>query len=460
MNGADEPGFSFTAARDAIVRRFGGGLLGAVWMVAAGAAATRVAAMFKDLVVANRFGTGDALDAFLIAFALAVFLAGTFRSAFYTAFVPRFLEAGARRGPDGAGEFLQRALLYPLALLVALAGGLALFARPLAAVVAGAFPPDKRELTRQLIVALAPFVVLDGAAGIYSATLNARGRFVTAAMVATFPPLVTLVVVASLSGTFGVYTLVLGAVLGAALEAMASAVLVRREGMRVLPALARPGQDGLDLLKAFAILAGGGVLMSANTVVDQAMAATAGGGSVASLGFGAKIPAAVLGLLGLAIGTTMLPHYAAFVAGRRWAEMAAALRRHAVRVGTAGAVAAVLLAVASRPLIRLLFEHGSFGSADTARVATIQSLYALQIPGVLVGIVAARFLNALGRDRWILAVSGLNFVLNFVGDWVLLRVFGVPGIALSTALFYGVAAAILLVLCRRAMREKLRAQTP
>lgn len=460
MSDLDEPGFSFIAARDAIVRRFGGGLLGAVWMVAAGAAATRVAAMFKDLVVANRFGTGDALDAFLIAFALAVFLAGSFRSAFYSAFVPRFLEAGATRGPDGASVFLQRALVYPLGLLVAIAAVLALCAKPIVEVVAGAFPPDKRELTRQLIVALSPFVVLDGVAGIYSAALNARGRFVPAAMVATFPPLMTLVVVASLSGTFGVYTLVGGAVVGAALEALAAAVLVRREGIRVLPVLVRPGSEGLAVFKAFAILAGGGVLMSANTVVDQAMAATAGGGSVAALGFAAKIPAAVLGLAGLALSTTMLPHYAGLVAGRRWDEMAAALRRHALLVAGAGAGAALMLALVSRPLVRLLFEHGSFGPADTARVATIQSLYALQIPGFLVGIVAARFLNALGRDRWIFAVSVLNFVLNFAGDWVLLRWMGVPGIALSTSLFYCVASTILIVLCHRAIREKAALQTP
>jgi putative peptidoglycan lipid II flippase len=460
LSEAEQTGYSFTAVRDAIVRRFGGGLLGAVWMVATGAAAVRVAAAIKDLVVANRFGTGDALDAFLIAFALAIFLTSTFRSAFFSAFVPRFLEAGVRSGPAGASDLLGRVLWLHLMLLVALALALLACAPSVVAVIAGAFPPDKRELTQRLLTALAPFVVFDGAAGIYTATLNARGRFVTAALVATIPPVVTLGAVASLSGRFGVYTLVGGAVAGAALEAAAAALLVMREGMRVLPAVARPGSAGMEVFKAFAILAGGGALMSANTVVDQAMAATAGAGSVASLGFGAKIPAAVLGLAGLALGTTMLPHYAEFVAGRRFREMATALRRHAVRVGAAGVAAALFLAVASRPIVRLLFEHGSFGPADTARVATIQSLYALQIPGFLVGIVAARFLNALGRDRWIFAVSASNFVLNFALDWVLLRFFGVPGIALSTSLLYCVAATILLVLCRRAMREKLAAQTP
>jgi putative peptidoglycan lipid II flippase len=435
-------------------------------MVAAGAAATRVAATIKDLVVAQRFGTGDVLDAFLIAFALPVFLSGSFRSAFFSAFVPRFLEAGARRGPGGASDLLATTLGAQLAVLAALAASLALFSGPIVAVIGSAFPPDKRELTRQLVVALAPFVVLDGAAGMYAATLNARGRFVTAALCAAIPPVVTLGAVASWSGRFGVYTLVGGAVAGAALEVAALAVLVRRAGMRVLPSVARPGPEGVSVLKALAILAGGGVLMSANTVVDQTMATMAGAGSVSSLGFGAKIPAGVLGLAGLALGTTTLTHYAGIAAGHRWTEMAAAMRRHAVRVGLAGAAIAALLALVSRPLVRLLFEHGSFVAEDTARVATIQALYALQIPGFLVGIVAARCLNALGRDRWMLAVAAGNFVLNLAGNFVLLRWIGLPGIALSTSLFYTVAAAILLLLCRRAIREKIRteasaaAQTP
>jgi peptidoglycan biosynthesis protein MviN/MurJ (putative lipid II flippase) len=57
-------------------------------------------------------------------------------------------------------------------------------------------------------------------------------------------------------------------------------------------------------------------------------------------------------------------------------------------------------------------------------------------------------------------VSASNFVLNAAGNWVLLRYMGLPGIALSTSLFYTVAAVLLLILCRRALRQKRDAQTP
>jgi putative peptidoglycan lipid II flippase len=343
------------------------------------------------------------------------------------------------------------------------AAALALLSGPIVAMIGGAFPPDKRELTRQILVTLAPFVVLDGLSGIYAAVLNARARFVTAALVATAPPAVTLVVVAGWSRQFGVYALVGGAVLGAALEALVSAFLVKREGLRVRPALAGPGPEGMGLLKAFALLAGALALMGANTVIDQAMAAGAGPGSVAALGFGAKIPAAVLGLAGLALGTTTLPHYAGMAAHRRFDEMAAAMRRHAVKIAVSAVGVALLLAIVSRPLVKLLFEHGSFHAEDTARVATIQALYALQIPGFLVGMVAGRYLIALGRDRWLVAVAAMNFVLNLAGNVILLRLMGLPGIALSTSLFYTVAALVLLVLCRRAIRQARAqeiAQTP
>jgi putative peptidoglycan lipid II flippase len=452
LSGAD-PGFSFKGARDAIVRRFGSGLLGSISLVAAGAAATRVAATLKDLLVARRFGTGDDLDAFLLAFALPVFLSGMFRSAFYSAFVPRFLDAGARRGRDGASDLLARSVAIHLAVLTLLSALLALFAGPLVALLGGAFPPEKQALTARLLRDLAPFVVLDGASGIYTAALNARGRFVTAALIATIPPVVTLGVVAALSHTIGVLTLVLGAVGGALFEAALAAAIVRRHAMRVVPALGAPGPEASDVFRAFLILAGAGALMSANTVVDQAMATRAGAGSVAALGFGAKIPSALLGLAGLALGTTTLPHYAERAAAKKWDEMASGLRRHVVRVAAVSIVAAAGVALLSRPLVRFLFEHGSFTAADTERVASIQALYALQIPGWLVGIVAARYLNALGRDRWMFAVSALNFVLNAVGDWVLLRWIGLPGIALSTSIFYTVAAVVLLVLCRRATRS-------
>jgi putative peptidoglycan lipid II flippase len=432
-------------------------------MVAAGAAATRVAATLKDLIVARRFGTGDDLDAFLLAFALAVYVAGSFRSAFFSAFVPRFIDAHARRGDQGANELLARALFVHLGWLAVAAATLALLSGPIVAMLGGAFPPDKRELTRLILVTLAPFVVLDGLSGIYASVLNARGRFVTAALVTTVPPVVTLVVVAGWSGRFGVYALVGGAVFGAAIEALVSAFLVKREGLRVRPSLTGPGAEGLGVFKAFALLTGALALMGANTVIDQAMAAGAGPGSVAALGFAAKIPAAVLGLAGLALGTTTLPHYAGMAAERRFDDMAASMRRHAAKIAASSIAVAVVLAVVSRPLVKLLFEHGSFHAEDTARVAAIQSLYALQIPGFLVGMVAGRYLIALGRDRWLFAVAAMNFVLNLAGNVVLLKLMGLPGIALSTSLFYTVAALVLLVLCRRAIRQARAqgtAQTP
>ncbi len=440
-------------------RRLRSGLLGALGTVGMGTASGRLAAAIKDLAVAHRFGTGDALEAFLMAFVLPIFLAGSFRSAFFSAFVPRFLEAEARRGPEAAKQALRRVMAAYLVLLVGLAVILAVAAGPIVEGLAHEFPPDKRALTRQFVVLLSPFVVFDGLAGMFTAALYAKRRYASAALAPAIPPIVTLIAVLGLGSGYGVESLIVGVFVGAVLEAAVTGLLVRRSGLGVIPELVRPGPEEMALLSGFSLLLVGGILMAATTVVDQTMATLAGAGSVASLGYGAKLPAAVLSLAGTALATATLPHYATFVASRRFAEMGSSLKRHAVQLASAGLAIALLLALVSKPLVRLLFEHGSFLPADTARVSTIQAFYAFQIPGFFAGVVAARVLNALGRDRWILGVSAMNFVLNITGNWVGLKLMGLPGIALSTAFVYSVAATVMLFLCRKAIRAEKSNQT-
>ncbi len=441
----------------ALRRRFGSGLLLALWTVGAGAAFARVAAAIKDLAVAHRFGTQDALEAFLLAFALPIFITGTFRSAFFAAFVPRFLQAEAQGGPETARHALRRTMAIYLLLLAGIGLVLALAAAPIVSVVGREFSPDKRQSMQRFVELLSPFVVLDGVAGMFSSVLYARKRYLAAGLMPAIPPITTLAAVVGASFRLGVDALALGAVIGALLEMLVSGVLVSRLGVSILPSFARPESRDRALLQGFGLLLVGGTLMAANTVVDQAMATAAGAGSVASLSYGAKIPAAFLSLLALALSTVTLPHYATFVAERRFPEMGASLRRHVSKLVLATVALTVPLALASKPLIRLFFEHGSFLPSDTNRVAILQSLYALQIPGFIVGITASRFLNALGRDRWMLGLSCWNFLLNVSLDWLLLRAFGLPGIALSTAIVYTVAATSLLILCRKAVREESRA---
>jgi putative peptidoglycan lipid II flippase len=93
------------------------------------------------------------------------------------------------------------------------------------------------------------------------------------------------------------------------------------------------------------------------------------------------------------------------------------------------------LIVGAHLLIRVTFQHGAFGPRDTAVVTPVLAMYALQIPFFVSSRVFYRFIVAMRRTDLIFYCGAINLVLDIVLNLVLMRWFGVAGIALATSLW-------------------------
>jgi putative peptidoglycan lipid II flippase len=96
---------------------------------------------------------------------------------------------------------------------------------------------------------------------------------------------------------------------------------------------------------------------------------------------------------------------------------------------------ALALIVGAHWLIRITFQHGVFGPADTLQVTPVLAMYAIQIPFFVSSRVFYRFLVAICRTDLIFYCGALNLALDVVLNLVLMRYFGVAGIALATSLW-------------------------
>ena len=146
----------------------------AIWTVGAGAASVRCRGGDQGPGRrAHRFGTGDAIEAFLLAFVTPglprrIVPECVFPPSFRGSSKRRLPGAGgAREAPEPRDGRLPRSCSRrsPWSWRSPRIRSLTLLAH--------AFSPDKRELTRHLLVLLAPFVVLDGTAGMFTAALYA-----------------------------------------------------------------------------------------------------------------------------------------------------------------------------------------------------------------------------------------------------------------------------------------------
>jgi putative peptidoglycan lipid II flippase len=198
---------------------------------------------------------------------------------------------------------------------------------------------------------------------------------------------------------------------------------------------------------------GAGVLSSGAGLLDQSMAAWLPPGSVAALAYGGRIVGAVVALISTSISTVLMPFYSEAVARADWRACRESMQRVSRYLFAATIPLTLLLIATSHLLVRTLYQHGAFSAADSAVVARVQAMYALQLPFYGVAPVYLRFLVAIRRNDLIIVSAAINLTLDFFLNLLCMR-WGPAGLALSTSLFYVVSFFFLRYWALRLLSER------
>lgn len=425
-------------------------IFGAALIVGGGTAAVSLASVVRELLLAASFGTGDALDAFLIAFSLPTFVVNVLAGTFASALVPTLVHVREHEGREAADRLFAGAVALGLGFLVAAAAALALLLPRLVPFVASGFAPAKLAQTERLGYLLLPIVVVGGLAQMWGSVLNASERFALAALAPAAVPLAA-VAALLLAPDRGIGPVVAGTLVGAALQLGLQGWGLAKQGIGLgprwtgrTPALRRVVGQYLSMVAAMSLL-------SSTLLVDQAVAATLAPGSVASFVFGTKLVSLVVGLGAGALGTAVLPYFSRMTAAADWSQIRRTLAFYRRLTLLATVPLAALLVLLSEPLVALAFERGAFTATDTALVARVQALYALQIPFYVLVVLHVRLLSAVGANGLVGRSAAVGFLVNAGLDLLLARWFGVAGIAVATSATMAALLGVLSLLARRAL---------
>ena len=399
----------------------------------------KIVATLKEFVVAGVFGLSDGMDAFLIAFLVPNLMVNLLAESMNQALIPTFVRVRETEGEGPARSLLHSAMAWTSLLLVGGSLAMALAARWVLPLVASHFSPAKLLLTERLFYGLLPIVVIAGIASNCTAVLNTLERFAWPAVAPVAAPLLVMVsawlAATTIGMRLGIWALVWGSVAGAGVHAALTVWMMETHGypLRVrwkgMTTAAREvaGQYGPVMLSG--LVASGGLL------VDQGMAASLAPGSVSTLVYANRFVNVAANLLAGAIATAVTPYISQMVARRDWAGCRHTLNTYVRLMAMVSVPLAVLMVLGSRWLIQMTFQHGAFSARDTAAVAPVQAMYAVQLPFFVVSRVYYRYLVAIRRTALILYCGVINLVLDVILNLVLMRWFGVAGIALATSLW-------------------------
>lgn len=414
-------------------------LIGSIATVGSFTMISRVLGFLRDMMMAALLGAGPLADAFLVAFKLPNFLRRLFaEGAFNAGFVPLFARTLEGEGKAVARDFAAEAQAVLLAVLVPLVI-IGIIAMPwIISLMAAGFEAGGERFDAAVSLSRITFcyIIFISLVALYGGILNSLGHF---AAPAAAPIILNLCMIAALMFSYFWLDAPAGALaFGVAIAGVGQFLWVRaaasRQGM-MLP-LRRPRLSP-EIKRLFALILpgvfGAGVAQI-SLFADVIFASFLESGSVSYLYYADRVGQLPLGVIGVAVGTALLPLMSRQL---RAGETGAAI--HSQNRGIELALlltipAAIGIAVLSLPIVTVLFERGAFGRLESIATSAALSAYALGLPAyVLIKVLAPGFF-AREDTKTPVQIAVVCLVANVLFVLLLIGPLKHVGIALATVL--------------------------
>ena len=400
---------------------------------------SRVLGFARDMLIAAMLGAGPVADAFFVALKLPNLFRRLFgEGAFNAAFVPAFAGMLHAEGKEAANRFAEETT----AVMAFWLGGLTIlgeiFMPQIMVVLAPGFAatPEKFALAVDLTRITFPYLFLICLTALFSGVLNGLDRFAAAAAA---PVLFNLFSIAAMLGLTR-YVANAGYALswGVSLSGIAQLALlvwaVRRAGMRIrLPRPRLTPRMRALFRKMVPGLIGAGVTQL-NLAVDVIIASLLAPGTVALLYYADRIQQLPLGVIGIAVGTALLPQLSRQVRAGEAGGAIATLNRALEFALFLTIPAALALAVSAFPIVWVLFGRGAFDSESARLTSQALAAYALGLPAFVAVKVLAPAFFARGDTARPVKIGMATVALNLALNVAFMSPLGHIGPALATSL--------------------------
>ncbi|EMF1117422.1 murein biosynthesis integral membrane protein MurJ [Escherichia coli] len=350
---------------------------------------SRVLGFARDAIVARIFGAGMATDAFFVAFKLPNLLRRIFaEGAFSQAFVPILAEYKSKQGEDATRVFVSYVSgLLTLALAVVTVAGM--LAAPWVIMVTApgfADTADKFALTSQLLKITFPYILLISLASLVGAILNTWNRFSIPAFAPTLLNISMIGFALFAAPYFNppVLALAWAVMVGGILQLVYQLPHLKKIGMLVLPRINFHDAGTMRVVKQMGPAILGVSVSQISLIINTIFASFLASGSVSWMYYADRLMEFPSGVLGVALGTILLPSLSkSFASGNH--DEYNRLMDWGLRLCFLLALpSAVALGILSGPLTVSLFQYGKFTAFDALMTQRALIAYSVGLIGLIV----------------------------------------------------------------------------
>ena len=416
---------------------------------------SRITGFVRDVIMANMIGASWLSDAFFVAFKLPNFFRRLFaEGAFNAAFIPSFSAILTEQGREAAIKFAGEVLSVLLLVLLALNAIFIIFMPWIMPLFAPGFTdtPEKFNLTVTLSQITFPYILFISLVSLLGGVLNSMGKF---AAPAASPILLNLCMIGGMLWLTNIsetpaHALAYSVFIAGIVQfAWLVYICVRLD---MMPAIHSPRMTKqvktMLLLMAPAALGSG--VQQLNLLIDVIIASHIPG-AVSYLYYADRITELPIGMIGVAVGTALLPMLSKQIKSGNLEQARTTMNRALELVLLFGLPCTAALCVIAEPIIRVLYQHGAFTAVDMLATKNALIAFTVGLPAFLAVKIFAPGFFANHDTKTPFKIAMLCVAVNLFFNLVLVFVFHMAhvGMALATSIAGWVNVAVMVFILRK-----------
>ena len=422
---------------------------------------SRISGYIRDVFIATFLGAGIFSDIFFISFKLPnLFRRITAEGALTSSFLPIYSKLRSQNSDFVAIKYFKK-IIYKVTLILIL---LMIFFQISMPIVVSFIAPgftDNSEVTNQIIFLTRItmiFMPLISAVALLGVATNVSGRF----WILSFTPIIlnSFIILGclSISDYWTIKSLPLGIamVIGGIFQLIFMIVMIKK--YKILNFKKTKKQVGTkndesvinfhikQTWQRFFPAAFGGGILQINLLVDTILASLLGFGAVSYLYFADRITQLPLGIIGVALSTSLLTSLSRASAQNDIKQFSKELTI-SFKIGLFFSIPAAFVFIFYNDLlIKVLFERGEFTFNETKQTSVALFAYSLGIPAFIMMKSCQPAFLATGNTKTPMYIGFILLILNIILSFILMSLLNHAGIALATSIVSWIGTTIYIII--------------
>lgn len=405
-----------------------------------------------ELLLAIKFGANDQTDIFYMAYGIIQVLYPMISIGIWKVVMPEY-KARITLKQYNEATLISNKLLFIFILIVATSSVLImLYPQLLIHLFAPGFDLIKTADCSKILRILSIIFTLNTISTFCAAILQANGYFGQSQLKEVIQHIPSVIFLLFFTAWYGINGVSVSIVIGAVLSTITTIHLTKKIYEFHLPKSNIFDKEIIEILKSVPVACINSIINQINGIVDRAFSSSLATGALTYLNYGSRLIHLFEGIFSTAISTVLFPHMTELVAKHEDAKLKVLIRDYLLIISAMLIPISCFIIIYPSDLINVAFGYGNFNMRDVTTTSTVMMMYAIGLPVMGITTVINDLFYIKKRAKDLLVTTIICIAINVILDCVLIRQWGVAGLALATSIAYYLAFFIKITMLKEIIR--------